>query len=391
MSILRIEKGALPDTVIVPTSKSYANRALILAALKKNATTLRSVPDATDVTHLISALRQAGLEITSEGNTVIVKNSFPECENEGATIETGEGGTTARFLAGLLLLGKKDYTLNLGKRLRERPWDEFIRAARELGGSARLEGGKLHIQGPIRNAESLRIDCSRTTQFATAFDLVLSNTKVEPVHLLSSQSYLLMNEPIKEHFRNHHEYVIPADWSSASYPMTFAALNHTIHFPNLNYDPFQADAKLLSVLNDLGAVETSDSGLIVKKMMRLHAVDISMSDCLDLFPAMAFLVSHIEGQHRLSGLANLAHKESDRLSEMIRLLTAFGRKTIIQGDALLIEGSSRIEKHADLVLPDDHRIVMTAALFLRHHNGGTLSPADAVNKSYPQFFELMRS
>lgn len=391
MTTLQIAKGQLPSVVTIPASKSYANRALILGATKESPVILKSVPDATDVIHLVDALKSAGLDVTRKDHTIEIRKSFPECEKEGATIETGEGGTTARFLAALLLLGKKPYTLVLGKRLKDRPWDELIDAAIELGATAFLEREKLYLQGPIKRPAKLAVNCSRTTQFATAFDLILQSTEIETKNLKSSQSYLMMNEPLKEHFLHQNEYTIPADWSSASYPMVFAALNQSIHFPNLNYDPFQADAKLLSVLNDLGAVETADKGLIVKKMLRPASVKLAMNDCLDLFPAMAFLLSHVEGTHSLSGLGNLVHKESDRLAEVTSLLKIFKRNCSFANDTFTIEGSTDISGAVDLILPDDHRIVMTGALFLRHHNGGRISPAEAVTKSYPEFFHLMET
>lgn len=391
MTILQINKGQLPSEVIVPASKSYANRALILGAVKTSPVTLKFVPEATDVIHLVEALKKIGLDIHQSGQTIEIRNSFPAFERDGATIETGEGGTTARFLAAFLLLGSRPYTLVLGKRLKERPWDEFINTAKAAGASATLEGDKLHLQGPMKHPARLQIDCSRTTQFATAFDLILPDTTIETLNLKSSQSYLMMNEPLKEHFRNQNVYTIPSDWSSAAYPMVFAALQQTIRFPGLTYDPFQADAKLLEVLNDLGAVETDESGLLVKKMIRPSSVELAMNDCLDLFPAMAFLLSHIEGKHKLTGLENLVHKESDRLTEVTRLLNSFQRNCSYSQDVFTIEGHSRPADQTELTLPDDHRIVMTGALFLRHHNGGKIGPSEAVTKSYPQFFSLMES
>lgn len=385
MTTLRIEKGLLPAEVKIPSSKSYANRALILAALKRNTATLKEMPEATDVGNLVEALGKAGLDIHREGSTIEIRNSFPDCETDGGRIETGEGGTTARFLAALLLLGKKPYTLVLGKRLRERPWDEFLEAAASLGAFVRLENGELHLRGPVSTPPRLSIDCSRTTQFATAFDLVFPSTEIRTENLHSSQSYLLMNEPLKEHFLHRDEYVVPADWSSAAFPMCFAALNQTIVLPGLRYDPFQADAKLLGVLNDLGAVETVSNGLLVKKILRPSSVTLAMNDCLDLFPAMAFLLSHVEGRHELSGISNLVHKESDRLSEITKLLGIFGRKCTVRNDIFEIEGGSSVCGPVALDFPDDHRIVMTGALFLRHHGGGTISPSKPLGSRIPIF------
>lgn len=390
MQNLKIPKGGLPSRVHVPASKSYANRALVLGAVTPGDVTLENVPEATDVLHLVEALEKIGLSMDRRGSTLVMKGSFPASETEGKGIDIGEGGTTARFLAALLLLGKKEYTLKLGKRLKDRPWEEFLQIAQKLGGKVELDGDRLKIQGPIKKPQSLEVDCSRTTQFATAFDLVLSGTEILPRNVNSSEAYLAMNAPLKEHFQTELKYVVPRDWSSSAFPMVFGALNQNIDFPGLFFDPFQADSRILEVLNDLGAVETHPGGLLVRPLTRPQSVQLSMNDCLDLFPAMVFLLAHIPGNHVLQGLENLAYKESDRLKEMEKILKTFGRKFTAASDELRLEGSQELHPPVTLNLPDDHRIVMAAALFLRHHEGGELNQANSVTKSYPGFFELLR-
>lgn len=389
MSTLKISKGNLPTIVKVPSSKSYANRALILAALKESPVALQNLPQATDVLFLVEALKKVGLKITQNSSELIIENSFPLCEREDLSIEVGEGGTTSRFLAGLLLLGKKRYTLKLGKRLRDRPWAEFLTTAKALGAQAEMTDSHLVVSGPVDAPSVLEIDCSRTTQFATAFDLTLKETRVVPLNLNSSLSYWNMNGPLKEEISQNDTYSVPLDWSSAAYPMTFAALNHKIEFPGLFNDPFQADSKLVSVLQSLGAVTTDQKGISVSQNFKKTNITLDMSDCLDLFPAMCFLLSHIEGLHTLSGIQNLAHKESDRLAEIGKILTTFEREFIVSKGSLTITGSDKVCGQKHLELPEDHRIVMTAALFLRHHQGGTLSNSESVNKSYPHFFDLL--
>src|SRR5690606_4539426 len=103
-----------------------------------------------------------------------------------------------------------------------------------------------------------------------------------------------------------------------------------------------------------------------------------------------FFLSHLEGQHELHGVKNLVHKERDRLKEVIELLNHFEKKSSTEGDVLYIEESpGLINKEIELDLPDDHRMVMAGALFLSHHQGGSLKPAEAVKKSYPDFFSLL--
>ena len=202
MTSLNLRPGKLPQVINLPSSKSYANRALILAALEKKSSVLLNIPEADDVRFLIEALRKIGLKIDLETQKLRVLNSFPECEknlsDSSITLDVGEGGTTARFLAVFLALGQKAYTLNLGTRLAKRPWSELIEKLQQLGAKANLEGHQLYIQGPLRIPEKLEIDCALTTQVATAFQLALASfgTLIKPLNLKSSESYWLMTQEI---------------------------------------------------------------------------------------------------------------------------------------------------------------------------------------------------
>lgn len=392
MQSLSVKKGHLQSSVQVPASKSYANRALILCALNKKKTLLSNLPTATDVTNLLRCLRKIGLNIESQGTSVRILNSFPECESRDIELEVGEGGTTARFLAGLLLLGHKTYVLKLGTRLKERPWNEFISQAKSLGASVSLVDNKLTIKGPITFPSVLEVDCSKTTQFATAFQLIApATTQIKPINLNSSLSYWKMNEKINNDLKSD-SYSIPADWSSASYPLAFAALNHTITFPGLHFDEFQADAKFLEILKKYNSVSESHDGLKVSPSLMEGNLDFDVSDALDLVPTLAYFLSHIKGRHVLKGIENLVHKESDRLSEVMKLMKIFERHSEVSENALIIEGHHKIiDSQQHLNLPDDHRMVMVGSLFLLHHHGGTVTPAQAVDKSYPGFFKLIKS
>ncbi|WPU65167.1 hypothetical protein [Peredibacter starrii] len=391
MASLNLKHGSMIKEVHVPSSKSYANRALILAAIKKSPVTLENLPESTDVTILLACLKELGLKVKTSGKNVVIEGSFPACESSDKKLDVGEGGTTARFLAGLLLKGKKKYELVLGERLKERPWQEFIDQARMLGAKAELNDAVLTLQGPITAPKTLEVDCTRTTQYATAFELGLSDfgTKIIPVNLTTSQSYWAMTEKVIQDLKQNDVYPVPLDWSSASYPLAFAALNHEITFPGLFDDSFQADSKFIKILRKLGSVTENDKGMVIKPITHHEPISFDVTDCLDLVPTLGYFLSHIKGVHELHGTKNLTFKESDRLTEVMNLIKAFGRKTWLEGETLLIEGSDlKINEAKDLVLPNDHRMVMVGALFLRQHSGGSVTPPEAVTKSYPEFFDL---
>lgn len=391
--ILNIKKGLIPQVVHLPTSKSYANRALILGALKKSPTQFSRLPQATDVTHLLKALEVVGLKFDYQSEGVTFLNSFPACENEETqccVVPVGEGGTTARFLACMLLLGKRSYVLKLGKRLKERPWGEFIDLVTRFGGKCHLEDDELFIQGPVKFPKSLSVDCSRTTQYATGLALSFhEDVNVIPEELQTSQSYWEMTLKLIKDFSSSHHYQTPIDWSSASYPLAFGALTQETFFPGLKADPFQADSKFYDLLNSLGLLEQKEDGVLITPKKVSQDIKLDVSDCLDLVPTLVFFLSYVKGRHELIGIENLVYKESDRLSESMRILDAFGVENALLGNKLMISGKhEKYPRSVSLELPDDHRMVMSASLFMRYNEGGSVSPLEAVDKSYPNFFEL---
>ena len=391
MQSLSVKKGSLRSKVQIPSSKSYANRALIIAAVSGRRINLQNLPEASDVKILVDCLSAIGFNIERKKNTTTI--SRLELIASPQVLNVGEGGTTARFLAALLLGMNGEFKLRLGKRLAERPWDEFISLAHKLGGFAELADGVLTIKGPVKFPSELHVDCKRTTQFATAFQLIAPpSTRVIPVNMTSSQSYWKMTEKIIDDLKASDTYTVPQDWSSASYPLAFAAINHEIEFEGLVFDEFQADAKFLEILKKYAMVTETQNGMTVSPDKIKGDLHFDVSDCLDLVPALSFFLAHIEGKHVLSGVSNLVFKESDRLSEVIKLLKTFNRSAVVQDDKLEITGSLETLNHElELSLPDDHRMVMTAALFLLHHSGGTVKPAEAVAKSFPDFFNLIQN
>jgi 3-phosphoshikimate 1-carboxyvinyltransferase len=387
MTSLKIEPGRLPASVQVPASKSYSNRALILAAQKGQGMRIKGLPASTDVTFLMDSLKAAGFSITQDQYSVVINNQLPTSTEKTIEILVGEGGTTARFLAALLLKTNVSYELVLGERLKVRPWAEFIDLAHRYGGQAELVGERLFLKGPLKLPSRLKVDCSKTTQFASGLRLAFPETEIIPVNMESSQSYWEMTVEMVKEFERTMIYQVPLDWSSASYPLAFAALNHEIHFPGLKYDRLQSDAKFLELLKEMGHVRDEEKGTRIGPSSYQKDISLDVSDCLDLVPALGYYLAHIKGRHELRNVKNLVFKESDRLHEVIQLLKIFGRDAFVEAESLIIQGHpKKITSKKELNLPNDHRIVMSGALFLRHHSGGSVSPMEAVAKSYVNFF-----
>tara|TARA_R110000868_G_scaffold164359_12_gene396903 strand:+ start:3619 stop:4845 length:1227 start_codon:yes stop_codon:yes gene_type:complete len=380
----------------VPASKSRANRMLLLASITPGETVITNIPSSSDVIDMISSLKAIGLKIEtpSEGR-VIVKNSFPQCEQKSASpvvVECGYGGTTTRFLAALLILGCNTYHLEASGHMRQRPMSEMIKPLSELGAEVKhnVDGVWFFIKGPVtQKKKSIAVDAARSTQFASALAMVMSlwGGEVRPTGMNASEEYFKMTEDAIEQARNGH-WSIPLDFSSLSYPLALAATSGEVIINNFErIDGFQPDSIFIQILKEMGAsVEISENTLRVNKN-ELKAWSGDCSGFPDLVPTLAYVCSYASGTSRLDKLDVLKHKESDRLLEITKLLKMNHIEFSVDGDSLSIIGGKRHQDQTLYQAPDDHRMIMVAALFMRINGGGEIENYDHVKKSYPYFFE----
>lgn len=393
---LKVEPGFLATPVSLPASKSHANRFLILAARRTQPTVVRGLPVSDDVQFVLKALRLIGLEIVGETD-VSFRNSFPACEKSDTSdviLDVGEGGTTARFLAALVSGGKRRYVLRTSGRLAQRPWSELVEALSSAGARVEWLGADLCIQGPVDVSRLPKeISAARSTQFASALRLAfaIDGYHVTPTMLSSSRPYWDMTEESVAAIEAG-SVSVPLDWSSAAYPLVFAAVaNQSIVLPGLLPDG-QADRAIYDLLASRGAAKFLVDGIHGRGLENRRPIQMSVLSCPDLVPALAFLAAHLQGVSEFSGVDILRHKESDRLAAVMSLLKQCG--VAVEHDAkedvLKVTGGTQ-EGPWDLEVPPDHRLVMTAALFLRAHNGGRLPHPEAVRKSFPNFFDLFKA
>ena len=388
---LKVEPSHFKSDVNLPGSKSHANRFLILAARKGDGAIIRSLPQSEDVQNLLFALRKIGLQI--DGNdTVHFKNKFPECEKENSApieIEVGEGGTTARFLLALLAAGKNEYVLKMQARLSERPWDELISALKISGAKLNWINNRLHIQGPDQLSNlPKKISASRSTHIETALKLAFhqDNYTVQPEDLKASQAYWQMTLDCCDEIAKG-DVTIPLDWSSAAYPLVFAAVTgKEVSLSDLKIDA-QADSFLYELLHERGAISQHGRTIKCVSLKTFQPLDLSIAPFPDLSIALAYFCSHLEGKSYLRDVSVLRHKESDRLQAILDLLKQVEIKAHYndKADVLEIVGGHP-HPPANLIVPADHRLVMVGTLFLMK-SGGTISHSYAVKKSFPHFFD----
>jgi 3-phosphoshikimate 1-carboxyvinyltransferase len=297
--------------------------------------------------------------------------------------------------------------------LLKRPMDFFDEIFPQLGIEIISTEGKLplKINGPLQ-PKDITIDGSLSSQFLTgllfAYGKAATKRVVITVIDLKSKPYIDLTLNIMKHFgfnvvhenyerfiinpktNNNNqtiEYTVEGDWSSASFLLVAGAIAGEVTLKGLNVFSTQADKAILQVLQLCKAhVSISEEEIVVKKNKLIPFV-FDATDCPDLFPPMVALASYCEGKSVIYGIHRLAAKESDRAKTLQDIFGKMGIKiTLQEDDAMIIEGGTI--QAATVSSHHDHRIAMAAAVAALGASGEiTITEADAINKSYPQFYK----
>lgn len=399
--------------VRLPPSKSFTNRALLLAALSPRPFLLREPLDCDDADSMMGALRACGVTFqrTAEGILVSAGTVAPG----EIVLDVRDSGTACRFLTAYAASSPSGtFVLTGSRRLRDRPVDGLVDALRSLGADIEYRGQQgyppLLIRGRSLRGGEAAIDAGRSSQYASALLLVsprlpeglslrLEGRVVSRAYLATTVEALssvgIAVEGSEKRFRvapgsalRRFELRVPGDLSSAvPLAAAVAIAGGEIELTNLDWPSQQADAPALTVLEEMGLTLRSRPGGLVASGRVRRPVRTEASGFPDAVPALAAVAAHVEGESVFSGVENLRIKESDRIAAILDLLSASGRAAEYGGGILRLRGGEP-SAGAPPMFPtrSDHRIVMAAAL-LCLRRGGLVENPRAVAKSYPAFFD----
>lgn len=372
-------KGA----VNIPPSKSLTHRALICYALAHGGEVIN--PSASED---IAATRRC-LDALFSG---------------GEALDCGESGSTLRFLLPLAAaLGSTALFTGRG-RLLDRPMGPF----ESILGLRRESGGL--STGTVLKSGSFTLPGNISSQFISGLLMALpliGGGEIIVEGALESASYVELTLDVMRDFGAETErngcarftvppeskyrpavYTVEGDYSQAAFFLVAAALGRDVECLGLREDSKQGDRVILDILQRCGAklIPGAGGGLTVRAE-RLAAFSQDMGDCPDLAPPLCALAAFCEGESRLFNASRLRHKESDRLEAPARQLSRLGADIRASGDEIIINGRESLPGgSADA--EGDHRIAMMLATASIGCRGAVaISGAEAVNKSYPGFWE----
>lgn len=395
---IRITPSVLDGTVSVPSSKSITHRMLICAGLADGTSVIENVSFSKDIHATINAMKALGAEFEINGSSVTVKGIGGR-QTENAVIDCCESGSTLRFMIPVAaVLGTAAEFRGQG-RLPQRPVTPYIR---EMSGkgisfryentmpfsiSGKLKGGKYFFEGDI------------SSQFITGMLLALplaeNDSQIIITSPLQSEPYADMTISCLENFgikirKTDNGYYIKGsqhykpysaevegDYSQAAFFFVADAIGNNVKIDNLADESIQGDKKIVEIISALCYNN-------IENEKTVYSVDAE--NIPDLVPVLAVLCSLCGKTVRISGIQRLKIKESDRIISTADMINSLGGNALAADDSLLIKPTGCfIGGTVDSC--GDHRIVMSAAIAATRARGDVvILNADAVEKSYPDFF-----
>lgn len=396
---------------IVPaiSSKSEAHRALICAALSDKPTKIICEYTNNDIDATVSCLNSLGANITRDGNIFVIDPISVPTNN--AILDCGESGSTLRFIIPIICALGVDAKIYMHGRLPSRPLSPLYELLTENGVTLSSAGSNpLCVSGKL-NCGDYKISADVSSQFISGLLFALSLSEGESTLTLTgkieSKNYIDMTTNAQRIFgaqielegntykikgigkyKSPEECKIMGDWSNAAFFLCAGAMSHDyVCVSGIDTSSLQGDKKILDVLFSMGANIQIAGSYVTVSPSKLHAADIDASQIPDLVPIIATMASVAEGTTTIYNASRLRLKESDRIESVCAMINALGGDISPTDDGMVIVGKPQllggtVDSYAD------HRIAMSAAIASTVcKNPVTILGCEAVNKSYPDFFD----
>ncbi len=384
-----IKPSKAKGNVSAPPSKSMAHRALICGALSSDSS-IRNLAYSKDISATIDCLDKMGAQIRRDDDCIRIGGLNPFAVTDGIHLFCNESGSTLRFFLPLCMISGRKAVLSGSERLFERPLTIYEDICKEQGilfdkqkdhvtVCGNLKGGRYSVPGDISSQfisgllfalplleEDSILTVTGTFESASYIDLTLSVLSEFGIVIDRADNVFYIKGG--QQYKNH-VYTVEGDCSNAAFLEGFNLLGGEVTLTGLKHDTLQGDR----------VYKEQFSGL--KDGERYY----DLSDCPDLGPVLFAMAAYLGGAE-FAGTSRLRIKESDRAAAMAEELAKFGIVTEVYDNHVVVHGGDLKTPQEQLHGHNDHRIVMALTL-LCSVTGGTIDDAQAVEKSFPDFFE----
>ena len=407
-----VSPSKLKGIITAPASKSSMQRACAAALIRHGETVLCNPGTSNDDKAALNIITQLGATYEVQGDRIIIRSNGVKAV--GDTINCHESGLSIRMFTSIAALSDKKITVIGSGSLSKRPMDFFDEVLPHLAVQVKTNKGylPLEITGPLQ-PKNITVDGSLSSQYLTgllfAYSAANANDVTIKVKNLSSRPYVDLTLKVLEAHglkvpenKSYEEfyfsglmvnnrqltvnYTVEGDWSGGAFLLVGSAIAGDVTVKGLDLSSTQADKAVLQALMQAGAnISIREEEMEIKES-KLKAFHFNATDCPDLFPPLVALASYCDGTTVIEGTNRLTHKESNRALSLQQEFGKMGVQIKLQDDLMLIEGNSQV-KGGEVSSHNDHRIAMaTAVAGLKADKELVIAGADAVDKSYPQFW-----
>lgn len=434
--------GFIDGVAEVPASKSFAQRAIVAAALADGMSRLHGYSSCGDTDAALAVAEAMGAKVELKGRDITIEGIGAAAGKlDLNTLHTGESGLLTRLMIPLACqLCRDEVTITGEKTLASRPLKGVPEMMDAFGAYVRGEGGEcivpLKVGGSLRNGrveisgrngsqlisgllmalpfaeKNTTIDVLEpksipymfiTLDVLKQFGIRINNDMLGGKDFLESEgdwslcSELVFKVRGGQHYKST-ELTLEGDWSAAANFLVAGAIFGRVEVAGLDTGSLQADLTIMDILMDAGASlsQFDDGGNILVQRAPLNAFNVDASNCPDLFPIISVLAAFCQGRSRIGGVGRLAHKESNRAVAIVNMLTQMGVEALIEGDDLLIDGLSlaqrcllgKMIKGGNYTSCHDHRMVMALKVASLGADSPIIIDDEAcVAKSFPDFLQ----
>ena len=391
---IRIEKGKAEGRITAPPSKSMAHRLLIAAALAEGKSTVRGISMCEDVLATIDCLRALGarIELCGEDATVYGMNARNSSPKE--KLFCRESGSTLRFLIPIAMLSDAECVFCGSEGLMRRPTELYEKLFTEKGLKYVKKSSQIEVCGRLMGGE-YTVPGNISSQFISgllfALPLADGDSVIRINSEIESRSYIDLTLYALNTFG------IEAGWAD-KYSLKIKG-NQSYSAKDVEVEGDASGAAFIEALNFLGGnaqinglnPESIQGDSVYPQLfeaLKGNSPVISLGDCPDLAPVLFALAAKKNGGTFLE-TKRLKIKESDRAEVMAEELRKFGVCVTVNENSVEIDSKGFHAPAECLSGHNDHRIVMALSVLLTTV-GGEIDGAEAVSKSYPEFFEHLR-
>ncbi|MCI9293545.1 MAG: 3-phosphoshikimate 1-carboxyvinyltransferase [Erysipelotrichaceae bacterium] len=414
-----ITPGICSGQVHIPPSKSMAHRSIICAALAKGKSRIDNIDYSKDIDTTIEGMRALGAEITLHDDFIEIDGIKDFKHLKSTEIFCNESGSSLRFFLPIFSLSEQTITFTGAGRLMERPQNVYEDLFHELGLTFIHTAESITIKGAIQSGDYV-LDGNVSSQFISgllfALPLCKGNSTITIKKPFESKSYVDLTMQMLEYFgvetdfsddhtiyikgnQSYHAgcYTVEGDYSQFAFFAVLAALNHDLTVTGVSKATRQGDQAIIDILKQANVeIEDVHDGFLIHKS-DVTGCEIDLADCPDLGPILCVLGAFAKGKTHIRNAGRLRLKESDRIWAMESELRKLGVEIRSCEQDITITGKhlDQCRGVKDQILAfdshNDHRIAMSMSVAATLcQSRSFIVHAEAVNKSYPQFFDDLR-